>query len=40
LKTITVSGNVNVHIGMASSFYVFNKSITNSVFTNANAEML
>jgi len=40
VKTITVTGDVNMHLGMASSVYTFNKSMTNSVFTNADAEML
>ena len=40
VKTITVSGNVNMHLGMATSIYIFNKSMADSVFTNADAEML
>lgn len=40
VKTITVSGDVNVHNGMASNIYIFNKSMKNTVFTNADAEML
>jgi len=40
VKTITVSGDVNMHLGMATSIYIFNKSMADSVFTNADAEML
>ena len=40
VKTITISGDVNMHLGMSSSVYIFNKSMTNTVFTNADAEML
>ena len=29
-----------MHLGMSSSVYIFNKSMTNTVFTNADAEML
>ena len=40
IRTITTSGDVNTHAGMAASIYAFNKSIDNIVFTNADAEML
>ena len=40
VKTITVSGDVNMHLGMSSSVYMFNVSMKNTVFTNADAEML
>ena len=38
--TITTAGDVNTQVGMASSIYNFNKSMKNSVFVNADAEML
>ena len=40
VKTITTSGDVNTHNGMAASIYAFNEPMDNLVFTNADAEML
>ena len=40
IRTITTAGDVNTHNGMAASIYSFNTAMTDSTFTNADAEML
>ena len=40
VRTLTTAGDVNTHNGMAASIYSFNKSMTSTVFTNSDAEML
>ena len=40
IKTITTTGDVNTHLGMATSIYIFKKPMSYSVFVNADAEMV